>query len=133
MAGGLTISTLNDSSGVLATQNGMSGIPKAWVNWNGYTSPYSIRSSFNVSSVTRNGTGDYTLAFTTAMSNANYSVSGLCVAQNGTDCRSNICIYGTWAGGATLMTTTQLRISAGAGNSVGPFDMSVICVTISGT
>ena len=37
MAGALTISTLKDSSGVLATQNGMTGIPKAWVTFNGST------------------------------------------------------------------------------------------------
>lgn len=75
MAGGLTISTLNDSSGVLATQNGMSGICKAWVNFNG-TGTVAIRSSFNVSSITDNGTGDYTVNFTTAMPDANYSVVG---------------------------------------------------------
>jgi hypothetical protein len=34
-----------------------------------------IRSSYNVSSVTKNGTGDYTMNFTTPMANANYSTS----------------------------------------------------------
>jgi hypothetical protein len=48
-------------------------IAKAWVNFNGTTSPGTIRSSYNVSSVTKNGTGDYTVNFTTAMSDANYS------------------------------------------------------------
>jgi hypothetical protein len=70
MAGTLTVSTLNDSSGVLATQNGMSGICKAWANFNGTTS--TIRASFNVSSLTRNGTGIYTINFTTAMPDTNY-------------------------------------------------------------
>jgi hypothetical protein len=71
MAGALTISTLNDSSGVLATQNGMSGIAKAWVNFNG-TGTVAIRGSYNVSSITDRGTGQYTVNFTTAMPNANY-------------------------------------------------------------
>jgi hypothetical protein len=75
MAGALTISTLNDSSGVLATQNGMSGIAKAWVNFNG-TGTVAIRGSFNVSSITDNGTGNYTVNFTTAMPNTNYSAVG---------------------------------------------------------
>jgi hypothetical protein len=44
---------------------------RAWVNYNG-SSP-SIRASGNVSSVTKNGTGDYTINFTTAMTDANYS------------------------------------------------------------
>jgi hypothetical protein len=71
MAGKITVSTINDSSGVLATQNGMTGIAKAWVNYNGVTQ--TINNSFNVSSVTYNGTGDYTVNFTTAMPNANYA------------------------------------------------------------
>jgi hypothetical protein len=72
MAGQLTIDTLRAGSGVLATQNGMTGIAKAWVNFNG-TGTVAIRDSFNVSSITDNGTGDYTVNFTTAMPNANYS------------------------------------------------------------
>lgn len=79
MAGQLTIDTLKASSGVLATQNGMTGIPKAWVNYNGATQ--TIRASFNTSSVTRNGTGDYTVNFTTAMPDANYSYT-VSVAPN---------------------------------------------------
>jgi hypothetical protein len=46
---------------------------RAWVNFNGTTSPGTIRASGNVSSVTRNGTGDYTVNFTTAMLDANYA------------------------------------------------------------
>ncbi len=71
MAGKLTISTLNDDTGVLATQNGMSGIAKAWLNYNAVTS--TIRGSFNVSSVVINGTGDITTNFSTAMPDINYS------------------------------------------------------------
>lgn len=60
-------------------------ICKAWVNFNGTTSPGTIRSSYNVSSVTKNGTGDYTVNFTTALADANYSVSGISQAgSNGT-------------------------------------------------
>jgi len=49
---------------------------RAWVNFNGTTSPGTIRASGNVSSVTRNNTGDFTINFTTAMPDANYSVVG---------------------------------------------------------
>ena len=66
------VTTLNATSGVLATQNGMTGIAKAWVNFNGSTS--TILGSFNVSSITRNATADYTVTYTTAMPNANYTV-----------------------------------------------------------
>jgi len=74
MAGALTISTLNNDTGVLATQNGMTGIAKAWVQFNG-TGTVTINGSFNVSSITDNGTGDYTVNFTTAMPNANYAIN----------------------------------------------------------
>lgn len=70
MAGKLTISTLNDDTGVLATQNGMTGIAKAWVN---FTGSGTIAAQFNVSSITKNGSGDYTVNFTTALPDANYS------------------------------------------------------------
>ena len=100
MAGQLTIDTLKASTGVLATQNGMTGIAKAWVNFSGATTP-TINGSFNVSSVTRASIGNYTVNFTTAMPNTTYSFLGsisdtgiatgssamsacLCVTQNTT-------------------------------------------------
>jgi len=49
---------------------------RAWVNFNG-TGTVAIRASFNVSSITDNGTGDYTVNFTTAMPDANYSSTAL--------------------------------------------------------
>ena len=47
---------------------------RAWVNFNG-TGTVAIRTAFNVSSITDNGTGDFTVNFTTAMPDANYVVS----------------------------------------------------------
>jgi len=60
--------TIQDSAG---TQIGT--FCRAWVNFNG-TGTVAIRSSFNVSSITDNGTGDYTVNFTNAFADANYSV-----------------------------------------------------------
>jgi hypothetical protein len=48
---------------------------RAWVNFNG-TGTVAVRSSGNVSSITDNGTGLYTVNFTTAMSDANYAWAG---------------------------------------------------------
>lgn len=47
---------------------------KAWVNFNG-TGTLAVRDSYNVSSVTDNGTGDYTVNFSTAFSGATYSAA----------------------------------------------------------
>jgi hypothetical protein len=78
MAGQLTIDTLRASSGVLATQNGMTGVAKAWGYIVGSTSaPYvTLTNSFNVSSITRTSSGSFYVDFTTAMPNANYTVVG---------------------------------------------------------
>ena len=73
MAGTLTISTLSDGTNSTSSTNCIQGSAKAWVNFNGTNA--SIRASYNVSSVTRNGTGDYTVTMTNAMSDANYTVS----------------------------------------------------------
>lgn len=49
---------------------------RAWVNFNG-TGTVAIRASGNVSSITDNGVGDYTVNFITDMADANYGVNGL--------------------------------------------------------
>ena len=54
---------------------------RAWVNFNG-SGTVAIRDSANVSSITDNGVGDYTVNFTTAMVDANYSVC-ISAGQNG--------------------------------------------------
>jgi hypothetical protein len=85
MAGQLTIDTLRAGSGVLATQNGMTGIAKAWVAFNagaGGTTAGTIVNSFNVSSVTANSTGNFTLNYTTAMPNGNYTIAGMALENN---------------------------------------------------
>ena len=50
---------------------------RAWINFNG-TGTIAIRDSGNVTSITDNGTGDYTVTFATAMPDLNYAVCGAC-------------------------------------------------------
>jgi hypothetical protein len=76
-----------DSSGVLSFNSGYGSVAaayacRAWVNFNG-TGTIAIRASGNVSSITDNGVGDYTINFTTAMSDANYTVVGQGVNPGG--------------------------------------------------
>jgi len=133
MAGKITVSTINDSSGVLATQNGMTGICKAWVNWNGLSgaSPV-VRSSFNISSVTRTATGAYTLAFTTALADANYCVTYGSVGNSATNNTVTMNISGSYLGPLTSKTTTQLAIIAGLSNSAGLVDTFELNVAVFG-
>jgi hypothetical protein len=74
MAGTLTISTLSDGTNSTSATNCIQGSAKAWVNFNGIGT-VAIRASYNVSSITDNGTGDYTVNLTTAMPNANYAIN----------------------------------------------------------
>jgi len=69
-----------DSSQNLAFNSGFGSVAtaygcRAWVNFNG-EGTVSIRASGNVSSITDNGTGDYTVNFTTSMPDANYAAYG---------------------------------------------------------
>jgi hypothetical protein len=60
---------------------------RAWVNFNG-TGTVAIRASGNVSSITDNGTGDYTVNFTTAMPDVNYAFQGSVESNTGSDQRA---------------------------------------------
>jgi hypothetical protein len=62
---------MNSGYGSVATAYGC----RAWVNFNG-TGTVAIRASGNVTSITDNGTGEYTVNITTAMPDANYAVAG---------------------------------------------------------
>ena len=73
----------NDGNG---TQVGT--LCRAWVNFNG-TGTVAIRSSFNVSSITDNGTGDYTVNFTNAMPDVNYCVVSSCAEGTETPSGNN--------------------------------------------
>jgi hypothetical protein len=127
MAGQLTIDTLKASSGVLATQNGMTGIAKAWVNFNG-TGTVAIRDSFNVSSITDNGAGDYTVNFTTAMANANYSYNVSANYQGGWPTPAlNVQTGGT----EVAPTTSAFRFSIGVNTTLT--DMKYINVIVCGS
>ena len=70
-----TLTTPNIDSAQIPTVSGTAPLYmcRAWVNFNG-TSTVTIRASGNVTSITDNGVGDYTVNFTTAMPDGNYSV-----------------------------------------------------------
>src|SRR5574343_1335150 len=80
---------------------------RAWVNFDGTTNvggSCTRRASFNVNSVTDNGPGDYTINFTNAMPDANYSWSGVTQASSG-----NTVVVGKEG---VPQTTTALRIKS---------------------
>jgi hypothetical protein len=66
----LRVNTIQDSTG--SSSPAINGLAKAWVSFNGQNN--AIKAALNVSSITDNGTADYTVNFTTAMADANYSI-----------------------------------------------------------
>ena len=70
--------------GVITTDDLASTVPvaKAWVNFNG-TGTVAIRASYNVSGLTDHGTGEYTVSFTTSLSDSNYAVVGSATRSDG--------------------------------------------------
>jgi uncharacterized protein (AIM24 family) len=115
----------NSGYGSVATAYGC----RAWVNFNG-TGTVAIRGSGNVSSITDNGTGDYTVNFTIAMPDVNYCASTMVVGNDTLGAQSQCVIRGTAASGATTMTTTQFRVIAGFPASNTLNDLSIVNITV---
>ena len=87
------------------------GLIKAWVNFDGTQSgTITPRASLNIASVVKNATGDYTITFTTAMTDANYAVSGMASSSGGGSSYANSNV--SLASG-TAQTSSSFRIYTG--------------------
>tara|TARA_Y100001937_G_scaffold78359_1_gene106255 strand:+ start:129 stop:518 length:390 start_codon:yes stop_codon:yes gene_type:complete len=84
-----TIKSVSSAAPVFQNTSGTEKgqLAKVWINFNG-TGTVAIRDSFNVSSITDNGTGNYTVTIDNDMSNANYSV----VTGGNRDTTNSICV-----------------------------------------
>lgn len=100
------------------------GRAKAWVNFNG-TGTVAIRDSYNVSSITDNSTGDYTINFTTAFLNANYA--SVAMGKRALTSTDSILSIST----ASVPTTSALRI-VGTNGAAGADDFEYVCVAVFG-
>jgi len=101
-----------------------------WVSFNG-TGVVAINDDFNVSSITDNGTGDYTINFTSALANANYCPVSCGIGNTPTDNRGIVAMEGTAGTGPTTKTTSALRVGSATG-SVSQIDMADVCIAIFG-
>ena len=114
-------------SSVLATPAGSapSYTCRAWVNFNG-TGTVAIRASGNVSSITDNGTGDYTVNFTTAMPDANYCFTG----ASGDGVTPPSTAPTSLRTGAVASGSVRFGLNFSAGGSTGATDDSYVYVSI---
>jgi len=90
---------------------------RAWVNFNG-TGTVAIRDSGNVSSITDNGGGNYTINFTTAMSDANYSA--VCGGTNANGSNNSLSSF----------TTTSVTMNNNGYSTAGNYDSSDATLTV---
>ena len=116
--------TLADNASLMTTPTGTapSYLCRAWVNFNGTGTP-AIRASGNVSSITDNGVGDYTVNFTTAMPDVNYATVGTSNAAANT---GKVVLYS----GGTAPTVSLVRIFNDIASNLTGQDSSIMNVAI---
>jgi hypothetical protein len=102
----LTANSVAIKTAINATGSAPIFAARAWVNFNG-TGTVAIRDSGNVSSITDNGTGDYTINFTTAMPDDNYAPS---ITTRFDTSGGNNSFFGSIANITGSIATTSLRV-----------------------
>jgi hypothetical protein len=111
----LVAQTISNGTVSTSTANVVNGA-KAWVNFNGTTSPGTIRASYNIFQVTKTGTGRYTVNFTNAFADANYAPVGTAEFVGGASPIVNVSDY--LYGGVPTTTSCQLYVRTNAGSDI---------------
>ena len=127
----IRVTTLKDTAGSNSSTAAeiYSGRAKAWVNFNG-SGTVAIRQDFNVNSITDNTTGDYTVNFSNALSDANYCPIFGCEQYDAGSANYTTGIKtAPFNGSAVLMSTSQLRIFNQTGSGTNT-DLSYVTVAI---
>jgi hypothetical protein len=131
---GATVTGTGSVSGNLSFNSGYGSAAvaygcRAWVNFNG-TGTVAIRASGNVTSITDNNVGSYTINFTTALVDANYSVSGI---PRNTQTYGAIQVLAIDIAQATAPTTSALAITVTGQNDGAvraAVDSDYVCISV---
>ena len=124
MAGTFVSDTIQDGAGnSTSTTNCIQGSAKAWLRTTFNGTVQTINASYNISSITRTAAGNYTIALTNALADANYSVistaaystsyTGLYTSQDnrlGTQTSSTFYL-GTYSTASAYTDTANLNVS----------------------
>lgn len=98
---------------------------RAWVNFNG-TGTVAIRASGNVTSITDNGTGDYTVSYTTALPDVNYSV--VLMAQRTS--AGGACDASVYGGASSNLNTGNFRMTVLNAAALAAEDSPLVCAAV---
>ena len=131
MAGTLVITTLSDGTNSTSATNCIQGSAKAWANFDPSSGAITIRGSYNVSSITYNATGTYTMNFTNAMANANYVSVGAIGKYSPRTNDANAGIqFKNQTGNSYGQTTTALQISTRTPSGSSAEDNPYVAVAV---
>lgn len=117
MAGTIAASVIkNDTTSPPAFQNSagteIGRLCRAWAKFNGTAA--TITSAFNVSSVVRNSTGNYTVNFTNAMPDANYAMNATSEVWIGSAASGNTvsaCAVAVFTGAGAVTDSTGVSVA----------------------
>lgn len=127
----LKVTTIQDSSGnnPSTTADIYSGRAKAWVNFNG-NGTLAVRDSYNVSSVTDNAVGDYTVNFTTAFADTDYMWTGSMMSTAATAITRSLQLHRPTSTTITAPTTSSIRLTATDFSNASATDQDYVTVAI---
>jgi N-methylhydantoinase B/oxoprolinase/acetone carboxylase alpha subunit len=124
----LVAQTISNGTVSTSSANVIQGSAKAWVQFAGSTA--TVNGSYNVSSITRNSAGYYTVNFTAAMPNINYSVAGAFSPIFSTRFTGGINLFSNAASAAEIVPTTSSFNFVTTDSSAAPFDPKYTCITV---
>ena len=101
---------------------------RAWVNFNG-TGTVAIRASGNVTSITDNGTGDYTVNLTTAMPDTNYAAIGS-VRRTSSAAAEHSLLIGSVPGSSTTYTASAFRVFSYDRVNNAAYDTELVVIAV---
>jgi len=125
----LRLDTIQDQAGNNASTPDeiYSGRAKAWVNFDG-TGTVSIRADFNVSSITDNGTGDYTINYSNSFSDSNYAVTAF--AKNNDNAAQESFVVSANLSDVYTPSATQIKLIENTSSSTLANDSNLACVAV---
>ncbi len=100
---------------------GCPNVAGAWVNFNG-TGTVAIKGDYNVDSITDNGTGDFTINFTTNFKNANYAIAG----HKSFDGTYGCCVISSAVSATKTVSACKVDTTVQTGGRTDSADNSVI-------
>lgn len=126
----LNVSNITDGTTTVGTSYVVNGSAKAWFNLNAATP--ALRDSFNIGSITDQGTGTYDCNFTSALSNANYSAIGSASTKGSTNSYTSILTTGDEVNSYGLHSTASIRVNTYSNNASALSDPSMVQANIHG-